>query len=69
VIDDLSVCYRSAWESVRPGEKLETFVAGNPYFTSGDWPFRGIFDQPGMTPSDHYGLLVEFAAAEGRTAG
>lgn len=82
VIDDLSVCYRSAWESARPGEALETYVQDNPYFESGDWPFQGIdhvlvrcgprgrptlpilscdriFDQPDLTPSDHYGLLVE----------
>jgi len=92
VIDDVSVCYRSAWESARPDDKLETFVSGNPYFAAGDWPFRGIdhvlvrcgphgrptleiascervFDQPGLTPSDHYGLLVDLAAGEGRTAG
>lgn len=42
VIGDLSVCYRSAWESVHPGEKLETFTPENPYSVNADWPFRGI---------------------------
>jgi endonuclease/exonuclease/phosphatase family metal-dependent hydrolase len=42
VIDGLSVCYRSAWESVHPDERLETFTAENPYSVNPDWPFRGI---------------------------
>ncbi|GAA1560759.1 endonuclease/exonuclease/phosphatase family protein [Kribbella lupini] len=82
VIDDLGVCYCSAWELARRGERLETYVRENPHFEDGEWPFRGIdhvlvrcgadgrptlpilscdrvFDQPDLTPSDHYGLLVE----------
>ena len=82
VLDDLSVCYRSAWEVVHPDDPLETYVPGNPHFVGPDWPFRGIdhilvrcgehgrptlpildcrrtFDQPGATPSDHYGLVAE----------
>lgn len=31
VIGGLSVCYRSAWESVHPDERLETFARQNPY--------------------------------------
>jgi endonuclease/exonuclease/phosphatase family metal-dependent hydrolase len=42
VIGDLSVCYRSTWESARPGEPLETFTPANPYSADPDWPFRGI---------------------------
>ena len=42
VIDDLSVCYRSAWESARPAERLDSFVPDNPHSTDWDWPFRGI---------------------------
>ncbi len=42
VIGDLSVCYRSAWESVHPSERLETFTPENPYSVNPDWPFRGI---------------------------
>jgi endonuclease/exonuclease/phosphatase family metal-dependent hydrolase len=42
VIDDLSVCYRSAWESVHPGEPLATFTPENPLSANPDWPFRGI---------------------------
>ena len=30
VIGDLSVCYRSAWESARPDERLMTFTPENP---------------------------------------
>jgi endonuclease/exonuclease/phosphatase family metal-dependent hydrolase len=42
VIGDLSVCYRSAWESARPGERLMTFTPENPNSADPDWPFRGI---------------------------
>ena len=42
VVGDLSVCYRSAWESARPGERLMTFTPQNPNPADPDWPFRGI---------------------------
>jgi len=42
VIDDASVCYRSAWEATHPGEPLETYVPQNPNQVDIDWPFRGI---------------------------
>lgn len=42
VIDDTSVCYRSAWEATHPGESLETYVPDNPNQVDFDWPFRGI---------------------------
>lgn len=42
VIDDTSVCYRSAWEATHPGEPLATFVPENPNSADRDWPFRGI---------------------------
>ncbi|HEY1625440.1 MAG TPA: endonuclease/exonuclease/phosphatase family protein [Streptosporangiaceae bacterium] len=42
VIGDLSVCYRSAGESARPGERLMTFTPENPNSVNPDWPFRGI---------------------------
>jgi endonuclease/exonuclease/phosphatase family metal-dependent hydrolase len=42
VIDDLSVCYRSAWQVAHPHEPLETFVPENPWFVDGDWPYQGI---------------------------
>lgn len=42
VMEDLSVCYRSAWESARPGEPLATYVPENPNQVDLDWPFRGI---------------------------
>lgn len=42
VVGDLSVCYRSAWESARPDERLMTFTPENPNSADPDWPFRGI---------------------------
>jgi hypothetical protein len=42
VIEDMSVCYRSAWESAHPGEPLVTFAPENPNSADFDWPFRGI---------------------------
>ncbi|TCO42508.1 endonuclease/exonuclease/phosphatase family metal-dependent hydrolase [Kribbella antiqua] len=42
VIDDLSVCYRNAWEATHRDERLETYVPENPHFVDGEWPFRGI---------------------------
>lgn len=42
VIDDLSVCYRSAWESTHPGERVATYVPENPLSVDPDWPFRAI---------------------------
>jgi endonuclease/exonuclease/phosphatase family metal-dependent hydrolase len=42
VLGHLSVCYRSAWESARPGERLMTFTPENPNSVNPDWPFRGI---------------------------
>lgn len=42
VIGDLSVCYRSAWESAHPGDPLETYTPQNPHQVVPDWPFHGI---------------------------
>lgn len=42
VIDDLSVCYRDAWEAVQPEQRLQTYIPSNPYQVNPDWPFRGI---------------------------
>lgn len=42
VIDDVSVCYRSAWEATDPGDPLETYTPQNPNQVVPDWPFRGI---------------------------
>jgi endonuclease/exonuclease/phosphatase family metal-dependent hydrolase len=42
VIDDTSVCYRSAWEACRPSEPLVTLSPSNPFQKDPDWPFRGI---------------------------
>lgn len=41
VIDDVSVCYRSAWEAARQ-ESVETYTRQNPHQADPDWPFRGI---------------------------
>jgi endonuclease/exonuclease/phosphatase family metal-dependent hydrolase len=42
VVDDTSVCYRNAWESIHPDERAPTFVPENPNSENEDWPFRGI---------------------------
>jgi endonuclease/exonuclease/phosphatase family metal-dependent hydrolase len=42
VIEDMSVCYRDAWEAVHPAEPLTTYSPSNPYQKDPDWPFRGI---------------------------
>ncbi len=42
VIDDTSVCYRSAWEACRPAEPLVTYSPSNPFQKDPDWPFQGI---------------------------
>jgi endonuclease/exonuclease/phosphatase family metal-dependent hydrolase len=42
VLEDTSVCYRSAWESSHPGEPLATYLPANPHQVNADWPFRGI---------------------------
>lgn len=42
VIDDVSVCYRSAWEATHPAEPLATYTPQNPHQVTPDWPFRGI---------------------------
>lgn len=52
VIDDMSVCYRSAWEARHPTEQLVTYEPANPHQVTPDWPFRSI---------DH--VLVRCAAA------
>jgi endonuclease/exonuclease/phosphatase family metal-dependent hydrolase len=56
VIEDMSVCYRSAWESAHPGEPLASYIPENPNQVDFDWPFRGI---------DH--VLVRCGASGGPT--
>lgn len=40
-LDGMSVCYRSAWESVHPDDAGQTFRPANP-LAPADWPFRRI---------------------------
>jgi endonuclease/exonuclease/phosphatase family metal-dependent hydrolase len=42
VIDEVSVCYRSAWAATHPAEPLVTYTPQNPHQATPDWPFRGI---------------------------
>jgi len=42
VIDDTSVCYRSAWEAMHLAEPLATYLPENPHQVDVDWPIRGI---------------------------
>jgi endonuclease/exonuclease/phosphatase family metal-dependent hydrolase len=43
-LDGMSVCYRSAWDSVHPGESAGTFSPENPLSPASDWdwPFHRI---------------------------
>jgi endonuclease/exonuclease/phosphatase family metal-dependent hydrolase len=41
-LDRMSVCYRDAWESTRPGEQGKTFTRRNPLMNAWDWPFGRI---------------------------
>jgi endonuclease/exonuclease/phosphatase family metal-dependent hydrolase len=41
-LQDLSVCYRDAWESVHGAAAGHTFSPGNPLVRDQDWPFRRI---------------------------
>jgi endonuclease/exonuclease/phosphatase family metal-dependent hydrolase len=41
-LDGFSVCYRDAWEAVRPGEPGHTYTPDNPLLVDEDWPFRRI---------------------------
>lgn len=54
VIDDTSVCYRSAWEATHAGELLSTYAPENPNAADWDWPFRGI-DHVLVRCGDHGG--------------
>ncbi|MGH3500410.1 MAG: endonuclease/exonuclease/phosphatase family protein [Nocardioidaceae bacterium] len=42
VVDEASVCYRSAWEATHPAEPMATYTPQNPHQADPDWPFRGI---------------------------
>jgi hypothetical protein len=42
VIDDTSVCYRSAWEAMHLAEPLATYLPENRHQMDVDWPIRGI---------------------------
>ena len=41
-LEGVSVCYRDAWESARPGEPGDTYTPDNPLLADWDWPFRRI---------------------------
>lgn len=88
VIDEVSVCYRSAAEELHPGTEIETYLPSNPFQVDPAWPYRAIdhvltrcgpagptllartcertFDTEATTASDHYGLVVDYEAAEAR---
>lgn len=53
-LDGLSVCYRDAWASARPGETGHTFVPDNPNSADWDWPF-GRIDYILVRCGDHGG--------------
>jgi endonuclease/exonuclease/phosphatase family metal-dependent hydrolase len=59
-LDETSVCYRDAWESVDSREAGATFVRENPLAADWDWPYRRI-DYVLVRCGEHGGptLMVE----------
>ncbi|MFB9837883.1 endonuclease/exonuclease/phosphatase family protein [Actinoallomurus acaciae] len=41
-LNEMSVCYRDAWERTHPNEPGATYTPDNPLMVDGDWPFRRI---------------------------
>jgi endonuclease/exonuclease/phosphatase family metal-dependent hydrolase len=62
-LDDLSVCYRDAWELRHPGEPGQTFTPANPLVPVSDWPFQRI-DYVLVGCSDHGGPTLDIAGCE-----
>lgn len=59
----MSVCYRDAWASARPGEPGHTFVPDNPLGSDWDWPFRRI-DYILVRCGEHGGPTLAVTACE-----
>jgi endonuclease/exonuclease/phosphatase family metal-dependent hydrolase len=62
-LDGTSVCYRDAWEAVKPGDPGETFTPRNPLVADWDWPFRRL-DYILVRCGKHGGPTLEIAACE-----
>lgn len=62
-LEGMSVCYRDAWESARPGEPGETFSPANPLLTDPDWPFRRI-DYVLVRCAEHGGPTLRIASCD-----
>lgn len=64
-LDGLSVCYRNAWDSARPGEPGHTFTARNPLVTetNWDWPFQRI-DHIFVRCAQHGGPTLSISTCE-----
>lgn len=60
-LDDMSVCYRDAWESKNPIDPGHTFTPRNPLVTDWDWPFRRI-DYIFVRCGAHGGPTLEISA-------
>src|SRR2546421_728372 len=58
-----SVCYRDAWESVRPGDPGHTFTPETPIMIGRDWPFRRI-DYVFVRCGEHEGPPLEITSCE-----
>jgi endonuclease/exonuclease/phosphatase family metal-dependent hydrolase len=61
-LDGISVCYRSAWDAVHPGEPGGTFVAANP-LAPDDWPYQRI-DHILIRCGEHGGPTLRIAGCE-----
>jgi endonuclease/exonuclease/phosphatase family metal-dependent hydrolase len=62
-LEGVSVCYRDAWESARPGEAGETFSPANPLLADPDWPFRRI-DYVLVRCGEHGGPSLRIASCD-----
>src|ERR671923_371592 len=62
-LDDTSVCYRDAWESIHGDEPGETFTPRNPLVRDWDWPFRRL-DYVLVRCGEHGGPALEVTGCE-----
>jgi len=62
-LEETSVCYRDAWESIHPGERGETYTSANALLPDWDWPSKRldyVFVRCGL----HGGPTLEITGCE-----
>ena len=62
-LNGISVCYRDAWESTRPGDAGETFTPRNPLVADWDFPFRRL-DYVLVRCGEHGGPTLQVRSCE-----